>query len=894
MNNVALYRMDRKSVSRNISETIKSGDEVFVIEINSDYSDNEENSTESAYTANYYDEIDSLQQCSEQISSLQEKNQSIISPQVNKDAKVSSPLKIGRDDDGKVNYIGLDPGVDEPPSSQLDDELPPGLENIKIVNVCTLSDDLQQDTTENQEKNSYSLKQFMGSGDFEAGPNTQSLTAPNMIIVDEQPSQSTLMVKLVCKVCQQLLPTHEALYDHSKLHSSQQDKNEHSVNEHINQQASVQNLMSNPEETIVSGKEGKVTPPKKKKSKKRKSQGKIDEENKCEKCGKIFMKDYQYKMHASLCRGKTTQMATCFECNKMIPAHEEYKHALKYHDIVCRICGANLMQESKLKSHMKFMHNISNYGKDTNATDITPQVHVVEQIFYKACIQCGKACASYDQYRLHRKLHVRMAKLEIIKAQEEEKKKQKMKNQEKNIPKEKKKKKSQDNSPVKCEKCDKMFQSSYHLRSHLKRCSAKAVKMILCDVCERLLPKDELKDHLKGHERLCNSCGRVCMGDVHFMRHQPHCTGKLKVTNNQSEEITSSSEAEVVKRRKFVPKKTLRAFHLAKNMNRKLTAQQEKMLEEYEPVKRIFEDFSPKVEDDSTGNQKMTDDENTRLPMEIEGTEDLQMQKKKMSSKNNGKTDGTEINEENKKNDFTLEAFVDEEDQRKDSGKKVEMVKKEYINGQIFEDLDQFDCCGQIQQPKKGKQGKGKKKNSKVKAKIDIISAALSMSDICEESDASQILETEVRHFQESESERLNHRDVIIDTPSNLENITKNAPNPPESPEISHNIGSFLEESTAESRVEELKELGTPISEPIINYCAMLKSNGLVMTHLNEWLLQSPKSNDVSQTWICRHCGKQLNSRDEGLHHMVRSHPTNKTTKAIINEISHLKRKLHS
>lgn len=111
----------------------------------------------------------------------------------------------------------IDPGVDEPLSSQLDDELPPGLENIKIVNVFTLSDDLQQDTTENQERNSYSLKQFMGfaPGDYEAEPNTKSLTAPNMIIVDEQPSQSTLMVKLVCKVCQQLLPTHEALYDRS-------------------------------------------------------------------------------------------------------------------------------------------------------------------------------------------------------------------------------------------------------------------------------------------------------------------------------------------------------------------------------------------------------------------------------------------------------------------------------------------------------------------------------------------------------------------------------------------------------------------------------------------------------------------------------------------------------
>lgn len=890
--------MDGKSVSRNISETIKSGDEVFIIEINSDYSDDEENSTESAYTGNYCNEIDSLQHRSEQLSSEKEKNQSIILPQVNKDAKVSSPLKIGRDDDGKVNYIGLDPGVDEPLSSQLDDELPPGLENIKIVNVFTLSDDLQQDTTENQERNSYSLKQFMGSapGDYEAEPNTKSLTAPNMIIVDEQPSQSTLMVKLVCKVCQQLLPTHEALYDHSKLHASQHDKNKHSVDKHINQQASVQNLMSNPEETIVSDKEGKVTPPKKKKSKKRRSQGKIDEENKCEKCGKIFMKDYQYKMHTSLCRGKTTQMATCFECNKMIPAHKEYEHALKYHDTVCRICCANLMQESKLKSHMKFMHNIPNYGKDTNATDITPQVHVVEQIFYKACIQCGKACASYDQYRLHRKLHVRMAKLEIIKAQEEEKKTQKMKNQEKNIPKEKKKKKkkSQDNYLVKCEKCDKMFQSSYHLRSHLKRCSAKAVKMILCDVCERLLPKDELKDHIKIHERLCSFCGRVCMGDRHLMRHQLQCTRKLKVTNNQREEITSSSEAEVVKRKKFVSKKTLRAIRFAKNINRKLTAQQEKMLEEIESVKRIFEDSSPKVEDDATGNQKMTNDENMGLPMEIEGTEDSQMQKKKMSSKNNSETDGIEIDrihQENKKNYVTIEGFVNEEDQRKDSVNKEEMVK---INGQIFESLDQFDCCDQIQQPKKGKQGKGEKKNSKEKAKIDIIPAALSMNDICEESDASQILETEVRHFQESESERLNHRDVIIKTPSNLENIALNAPNSPESQEISHDIGIFLEESTAERWVEELKETDTLLPEPIINYHALLKSNGLVMYHLNEWLLQSPESNDVSQPWICRHCGKQLNSIDEGLHHMIRSHPTNKTTKAIINELSHLKRKLHS
>lgn len=43
--------------------------------------------------------------------------------------------------------------------------------------------------------------------------------------------------------------------------------------------------------------------------------------------------------------------------------------------------------------------------------------------------------------------------------------------------------------------------------------------MILCDVCERLLLKDEFKDYIKIYERLCSFCGRVCMGDRYLMRY---------------------------------------------------------------------------------------------------------------------------------------------------------------------------------------------------------------------------------------------------------------------------------------------------------------------------------------------------------------------------------------
>lgn len=52
--------MDGKSVLRNILEIIKFGDEVFIIEINLDYSDDEENSIEFVYIGNYCNEIDLL------------------------------------------------------------------------------------------------------------------------------------------------------------------------------------------------------------------------------------------------------------------------------------------------------------------------------------------------------------------------------------------------------------------------------------------------------------------------------------------------------------------------------------------------------------------------------------------------------------------------------------------------------------------------------------------------------------------------------------------------------------------------------------------------------------------------------------------------------------------
>ena len=829
--------MEGENDSRHMSETIQSGDEEFIIEINSDYSD-EDNDTELdspvlGPASDQYDEIDSLEQRSEQTSCSSEH---FTPPHLFKGTKIHSPLKIGRDEEGKVNYIGL---AQESSSSQLEVDLPPGLENIKIVNVCTLADEPQEDlegldadplvhrSTEEDE-----APQGMIPSTF---PNMIPYIEPNMIIVDEQPSNSSLMVKLVCKFCEKLFPTHEALYKHARKHVKREE-NEHSINKHFHKSTIKSVTYSNSIRTTTHkvNKVKKLSTAKKMKGEKRKTGGNVDEENKCEKCGKIYMKDYQYRMHISMCKGKTTQMATCFECNKMIPAHEEYEHALKYHDVVCRICGVNQMQESKLKNHMKFMHNISNYGKDTE--NIFPQIQVIEQDYYKTCAQCGQVCASFDEYRLHRKGHARKDLKLMPENIEEKVEKTKGKS-----PVNKKKKDSECES-VKCEKCDKTFPSSYHLSSHRKRCSGQAVKMILCDVCEQLFPKDEIKSHVKTHECLCSACGKVCMGERHLMRHRPYCKAKQKTASSkekQKDDFKGKSQGV-----KIHSKKKIRAIIRLKNLKRKLTNEQEQLLKESRETRKEVED-------------RVTEPSFSQA-----------------SSSQNGCSWRTKD---------LVKDFVD-----KKSVMKMECDDIE----QNSCDLQPDESIGYVRKPKRDKpcsRKKGGKKRKKKGRQMDILSVSQVMDSICNEKDTNQILKTEIRHTEESEGESRGEGVTAFDPFTGSETFAKKTLL--EKADAVTDLQLNIETLHRETFPEYSEETEVSNEKFILKKREKLDSKRVAMSHVSDWLLQKSDSNNKNlQTLICRHCGKQLSSMDEGLNHMIKSHPTNKTTKEIRREINNLKR----
>ncbi|XP_061163328.1 RE1-silencing transcription factor-like [Saccostrea echinata] len=915
--------MDEESISKhNMPKTIHSMGEEFVIEINSDYSEEEgeeeEEENSSVRGAEHCDETDSMQPCTAQQNPSTE-DQNNVCPQATKTAKVSSPIKIGRDLAGKVNFIGLEPADESPSSAELENEEPSGLENIKIVNVCTLAHDFEEDTTEDMGIMDPNSKQAMRP---EEGipQDSVSPTTPNMIIVQEHRSQSTLSVMLVCKFCHQLFPTHEALYYHARHHRNIED--EHSVNKHFHQQVPVEksqgNEMKNESPVQQSVRESvqkkrksdeqDTSEQKPMKKMKRKSQGLAVEENKCEKCGKIFMKDYQYKTHILLCKGKTSKMATCFECNKMIPAHEEYEHALKYHNVVCQICGHNLMQESRLKSHMKLVHKISNDEKVKKSTERKNVFLVVEQAYYRTC-SCGKACGSYEEYQEHKKKHRADRKTEMVPKEEENEKPEDEEKTEQN---------QNDSVEIKCEKCGKIFLSSYHLESHLKRCSATAVKMMLCDICEKLVPMDEHREHVYSHRIACELCGKICMGERHLQRH--HCLAKQKMKEEAArKEKKTTLESFVSERSKTLKMEKLRkSILLAKNLKRKLTAEQEEfLLMEMNGKKLESQNLSSEVTDREVVKDPVVSDVEKATSV-VEKSAIIPVQCKNDEDDRNDIFDSISSKEEKEKDKTVIAAALScsqsESNPEKDDSHVSFRVGSEGSNTEKNVNKQTDIKKGGKRKRKKYKRGKllGQRRKQRIREEKeevhegqDIVALALAvMERKCDEIDGCNVLMAAESHSQESaagEEQSVKKTIRINPSPNDIskgaKRLSQESENEGEENAKTHEdvqnsaSKSSLEENIVNSEeskvtyVEILKESGIPTSEPIVN-SSMIKVNWVIKSHLDDWLMPASQSNQNPQAWICRHCGKQLKTREEGLNHMIEYHPANKTTKEIVKELN--------
>ncbi|XP_062587935.1 uncharacterized protein LOC134249611 [Saccostrea cucullata] len=927
--------MDEESIPKHdIPKTIHSMGEEFVIEINSDYSDEEgegegeENSR--VWGADHSDETDSMQPCTAQ-PNPSIKNEDNACPQVANTAKVSSPLKIGRDMAGKVNFIGLEPGDGGSSYAEVEKEEPSGLENIQIVNVCTLAQDFEddmKDATENMGMLDPNSKQAIAPEE-DAPQDSVLPSPPNMIIVQEHRSQSTLSVMLVCKFCHQLFPTHEALYYHAKNHRSFEA--EHSVNRHFHQQVPVvkEQVKKKKERPVQPSPEDKSILKKRKsdeqatseqkpiKRAKRKIQGQAVEENKCEKCGKIFMKDYQYKTHISLCSGKTTKMATCFQCNKLIPAHEEYEHSLKYHNVVCQICGNNLMTESRLRTHMKIAHKILDYKHDEKAKNLPEEkkvILIVEQAYYKTCI-CGKVCGSHEEYQEHRKTHRKHRadkktesepKEEII----EEPKVEEKSEQKKNDPKE-----------IKCEKCGKIFLSSYHLGSHQKRCSATAVKMTLCDICEKLVPMDEHREHVYSHRMACELCGRICMGERHLLRH--HCLAKQKMKEAASKERKTATEKCISVRNKLSKlEKLKRRAILARNLKRKLTAKQEELLS---MDKNVVE--SQNVTSEATGSEMGENHvvrENEKATPVVEKSVNNPVQCKNDAEEKTDTFDLIPPTKEKEENKAVITAALScsqsERNPEKDGSHisfEMEPIK-DNVNKQTTNKMGR-----RKRRYKKGNLGIRKKQRTR-KVHVtgeghrqkDIISLALAvMERKCDEIDGYNVsMATGSQHQISATGVEQSERKTIQKDPSpnnipvevklsSKESEKKEEENTKIHEDIQNSSTSTItcsseEENIAnssdleEDQVELLKDFKVP-SLAHVEYTPVITVNWVIKSHLDEWLLPTSKSKKNPEAWICRHCGKQLKTREEGLSHMIKSHPSNKTTKEIVKELNKSRRHVY-
>ena len=178
----------------------------------------------------------------------------------------------------------------------------------------------------------------------------------------------------------------------------------------------------------------------------------LKKQNVCHDCGMTFTFVRSLKCHQErTCKGGE-ELVQCKKCGKEMKGWNLARHLKRVHTdgrVKCKQCGKEI-KEWYLAEHTKLIHNDG-------------QVN---------CQQCGKQMKNKRTLGVH---------IKLVHA----------------------------NGPVKCEQCVKEMKNKKTLAEHFKSVHIKKSTLVKCDLCQKSLKKDSMKQHQAMHRRVFIKALRV-------------------------------------------------------------------------------------------------------------------------------------------------------------------------------------------------------------------------------------------------------------------------------------------------------------------------------------------------------------------------------------------------
>ena len=209
----------------------------------------------------------------------------------------------------------------------------------------------------------------------------------------------------------------------------------------------------------------------------------LKKQNLCHDCGMNFTFAGSLKCHQErTCKSKAKEVAELVQCKKCGKEMKEWslaKHIKEVHTegrVKCKKCGKE-MKERNLARHIKQVHTdgrvkCKQCGKEIKEWYLAEHTKLIHNDGQVNCQQCGKQMKNKRTLGVH---------IKLVHA----------------------------NGPVKCEQCVKEMKNKKTLAEHFKSVHIKKSTLVKCDLCQKSLKKDSMKQHQAMHRRVFIKALRV-------------------------------------------------------------------------------------------------------------------------------------------------------------------------------------------------------------------------------------------------------------------------------------------------------------------------------------------------------------------------------------------------
>ena len=237
--------------------------------------------------------------------------------------------------------------------------------------------------------------------------------------------------------------------------------------------------------------------------------------NKCQECGKHFLKLDVYEKHVKSHRGEF--FFICTECGKKFRRKHEFQQHSRTHTgekpHKCRFCGRTFSQKNSMKRHLTKHIELEDEVQDIN-----------DELSVKICNICRKEFDDKKKFEIHVRKHSGIKPYVCDICQREF---SQSSNYHKHL------RQHNNEKSHKCPICSRGFNDSSNLQSHIRTHTGE--RPFVCDVCGRGFNQSTtLQMHLRTHTGYkpytCHFCGKGCARKDALDKHLRSHTGETPYT----------------------------------------------------------------------------------------------------------------------------------------------------------------------------------------------------------------------------------------------------------------------------------------------------------------------------------------------------------------------------